>query len=380
VPQSLRYRRAAVRDLAWLVLDGALVLPAATQPLAVVALTAAERAEFLDLLQQWDAAADDAWLGAVDPRLRLGLYSERLVGAWLSHCRQIRLLAMNWPLRTNRITLGEADFLVERRIDGVDQRQLWETACKFYLGVPDRGWLGPGLNDSLAAKLSRVRGHQLRLIHQAGFEAAWGNGWSARAWMTGWLLSPAGLPDDAAPDPPLRLSSRSRVPAVWAEAGSASLAAATRHARELGVMQWWLLPKRRWLRPVYDDEPVPTIFAELADAAAFLDRTAQAEEGRGSSRGSSRGSPRQPAHDDGPRPLMLAGIRWLHSPDPVADADREVKAPGRAGDDATTDTTHCRTRQVVAEVMRLMLVPEGWSRRALATAPAPDIDAAGGER
>ena len=114
LPASLRFRRPAVRDLAWLVLDGALPLPAETARLATVALDAAEVAELMGLLHQWDDDTEDAWLGPIDPGLRLGLYTERLIGAWLRQSHLIRLLAMNWPLRVNRITLGEADFLVRR--------------------------------------------------------------------------------------------------------------------------------------------------------------------------------------------------------------------------------------------------------------------------
>jgi hypothetical protein len=93
------------------------------------------------------------------------------------------------------------------------------------------------------------------------------------------------------------------------------------HARRLGVAQWWLLPKRRWLRPAFADEPVAHCFIGLDEAAAFL----AAQQG-----------PCEPGSGQ-PRPLMLAGVRWLrgHS-----------------------------SWMVAAEAMRLMLVPPGWSRRA----------------
>ena len=198
--------------------------------------------------------------------LRLGLYTERLIGAWLRHSRRIRLLAQNWPLRASRITLGEADFLVERREAARSARQrrgaleLWELACKFYLGVPGRGWIGPGLNDSLAAKLARMRGHQLQLIHQPGFRAAWDGDWSARAWLAGWLLSPAQVPEPAAR--PMDRQSGA-FPRSGRKRATRRSPAHGKSAESLGVEQWWLLPKRRWLRPVHGDEPVAQIFDGL---------------------------------------------------------------------------------------------------------------------
>lgn len=322
----LRYRRPAVRDLAWLVLDGALRLPPESGLLPSVDLDESERAEFMELLQVWDTDPHDRWLGAVDPNLRLGLYTERLIGAWLGHSRQIRLLAQNWPLRASRITLGEADFLVQRK--GREGLQLWELACKFYLGVPEHGWIGPGLNDSLAAKLARMRTHQLQLIHQPGFRAAWAGDWSARAWLAGWLLAPVASSSGTSSEP---VASAARIAGLWTEAVDPSLLQAQALADDLGVSQWWLLPKRRWLRPVFGDDPVLQCFNDLAEAAAFL---------------SSPAAPRQRGTQHA-RPLMLAGVRWLQQ-------------PGRAA--------------VAAESMRLMLVPSGWLGQAVAMAarlPAP---------
>jgi len=315
----VHYRRAAVRDLAWLVFDGALQLPHGSGAPATVVLDAAERAELLALLHQWDDDAEDGWLGPVDPNLRLGLYTERLLGAWLAHAGTIRLLAQNWPLRSSRITIGEADFLVQRRSSNAENPrgarqgglQLWELACKFYLGVPGRGWIGPGLNDSLAAKLARMRSHQLQLIHQPGFSAAWQGDWSALAWLAGWLLAP--VADQAA-------APAGRIPGVWAEAAGASLACAQARAAALEVEQWWLLPKRRWLRPMHGDAPVAQAFEGLRDAAAFI---------------AGPSAPRQRGTGFA-RPLMLAGMR----------------GPDRSG--------------IATEVLRLMLVPQGWSQRAAA--------------
>ena len=319
-PASLRYRRAAVRDLAWLVLDGALELPAGSGTLAAVALDEAERGELLDLLAAWDREPADDWLGPIEPHLRLGRYTERLIGAWLRHSQLIRLVAMNWPLRENRVTRGEADFLVERLGRACGGLQLWEVACKVYLGVPGGGWLGPAQNDSLAAKLSRIRSHQLRLIDHAGFRDAWGTGWTARAWVAGWLLGPAqSLPLQ----PPA--CAGARIACAWAEAGDPSAAIAEGHARALGVTEWWVLPRRRWLRPVFADEPVGQRLAELPELPQAVCLPGQ-------------------VNQRGPQPLMLAGIRWI-------DAGAQPFA---------------------VEAMRLMLVPAGWLEAAGGSSPARD--------
>lgn len=345
MPPSLLYRRAAVRDLAWLVLDGALPLPQHPSKLEPVRLQDTELAEFLDLLKRWDDDPHDDWLGPVDPRLRLGLYAERLFGSWLRQSRRIRLLAMNWPLRANRITLGEADFLVQREGPGGTALQLWELACKFYLGVPGSGWLGPELNDSLAAKMGRMGSHQLQLIHHAGFRNAWPGSWSACAWLSGWLLDPAAALLPAAPSP---ICARSgRPPSVWAQAGEDSVQIAEAHGRGLGVTSWWLLPKRRWLRPVFNDPAVDERFDTLGEAA---------------SRHTSPADHREKI-DRTLRPMMLAGVRALTAA-AIPGSAAGAGAQAGAGPFGTIEAP----RAPQAEVMRVMLVPPGWAARAAAWA------------
>ncbi len=319
-PASLQYRRPVVRDLAWLVLDGALPLPPVSGDLQSVHLSQAEREELLDLLAAWDTRAQDDWLGPIEPRLRLGIYTERLIGAWLRHSRLIRLVAMNWPLRDGRTTVGEADFLVERLSLPRDRLQLWELACKFYLGVADVGWLGPGLLDSLDAKLSRIRSHQLPLIHRPGFRDAWGSAWTAHAWIAGWLLEPAPTLLKRSPQANPGAGLGTRIAGVWAESGTDSVAIVERQASALGVSEWWVLPKRRWLRPVFADDPVPQRLSRLDDGSAAL----------------------PPAGTGEADHRMLAGIRWQS----------------------------CADGLVASEALRVMLVPAGWARRARSGLPS----------
>ncbi len=322
-PASLQYRRPLVRDLAWLVLDGALPLPPASGDLQSVRLSTAERHELLELLAAWDNRAQDDWLGPIDPRLRLGIYTERLIGAWLRHSRLIRLVAMNWPLRDGRTTIGEADFLVERLSLPGDRLQLWELACKFYLGVAEVGWIGPGLLDSLDAKLSRIRSHQLPLIHRPGFREAWGSAWTAHAWVAGWLLEPAPTLPNRSPQANAGAGSGARIAGVWAECGTDSVSIVEQQASALGVTEWWGLPKRRWLRPVFADDPVPQRWRRLDMASAAL----------------------SPAGMREADPRMLAGIRWQSCADGV----------------------------VAREALRVMLVPAGWARRARSVRPMEPV-------
>jgi len=80
----------------------------------------------------------------------------------------------------------------------------WETAIKFYLFRPElgdlAGYVGPGAQDVLAAKVERVFGHQLTLGASAeGVQALQALGVTQlqpHAWLKGWLFYP---PDYAGP-------------------------------------------------------------------------------------------------------------------------------------------------------------------------------------
>jgi hypothetical protein len=132
--------------------------------------------------------------------------------------------------------------------------------------------------------------------------------------VTGWLLAPV---QDLRSEPcgsAGKTRPAARIPAVWAEAGAPGAGMAEHHAHALGVDEWWVLPRHRWLRPVFADEPGAQRFDSLPDTLAAATRDSSGE----------------------PPPLMLAGIRWM------------------SGDPAP----------VAVEAMRLMLVPGGWARRA----------------
>lgn len=170
----LRWRHAAVRDLAWVLASPPLLRPADER-------ADSDAPRWLD--QAWcDHAStlSGVWLAALDrdpaPLLahldrerdhRLGSHFESLLAFWLAWPDNplCELVARNLPVRADGRTLGEFDFLVRDRASGALQH--WEVAVKFFLGVRAGGqarhWIGPGLRDRLDLKLGRLRTHQLRL-------------------------------------------------------------------------------------------------------------------------------------------------------------------------------------------------------------------------
>ena len=324
----------AVSDLRWLVESGRLragdatgVLDPGTQSSAwppPVHLSADEQAECREILTGLAAEAsagavvDDAESAPVGRRV------ERWVQAWLGRSRRIQLLAGSWPLRVDGRTIGEADVLVERN----GGRELWELACKLYLGVPGVGWIGPSLNDRLSTKLRRIRDHQLPLVEHPAFVSQWGADFSARAWIVGWLIGPAqasGLAvsasngaiwrgadlamaaQGAGPGPTAGAVDGLRPAAGWLAWDAEAPAAMAYLAQQHLVQTWWLLGRGRWIRP-----------ARTADPALAM----------------------HPASGPGPRftvtrPISLAGMA-------------------------------CPSPGCWQEVYRLVLVPPGWAGRARA--------------
>ncbi len=94
---------------------------------------------------------------------RVGRYFERLMLYWLTHVRQVKMVAHGLQIRDGNQTLGEIDFLFS------DEQQLlnhWEVAIKFYLYDPEHfrngsHHLGPNATDNFEAKTNRMFEHQL---------------------------------------------------------------------------------------------------------------------------------------------------------------------------------------------------------------------------
>jgi hypothetical protein len=281
-------REAPVRDLAWLLLSADL-LSAARFPAALAhfdGVQAAAEAPPASARQRLDAAVSGDpdpifhsrdlhdWLLACDANPeplrefltrgeshRLGRYAEQLLHFALLHSPRFDLLAAGLQVRDARrsnMTLGECDFLLERR---TDRRLLhWELAVKLYLFVPPAAseplderavqfhWLGPNLADSFADKVARLLGHQLRLTTLDAARSALpaAGPWLPQVYLKGWLFHPLAHPVQL---PRAASETHGRgwwatLDEWWAHAQSQMHAGAAPPERA-----WAMLPRARWLAP-----------------------------------------------------------------------------------------------------------------------------------
>ncbi|WP_321791375.1 DUF1853 family protein [Caballeronia sp. J97] len=190
-----RFDDVTVRDLAWLLFapdllcegDAALARPFASTH---------ERDATLAWLKALDAAPRPLHDHARDPKFtRLGIYAESLIRFFLAHGPAARLIAANVPLRHQRRTIGECDFLLE---SASGARLHWELAVKFYLHIGDddasrparlSDYVGPNLQDRFDLKHARLVTHQLALSSRAEFAALGFEGpWRAQLFIKGRLF------------------------------------------------------------------------------------------------------------------------------------------------------------------------------------------------
>jgi hypothetical protein len=110
---------------------------------------------------------------------RLGERFELLIRLAFELHPDFQIIAHNFAVQDERITVGELDLVV------VDEQthQVFhlELACKFYLQLQcnrQTYWIGPGLKDRLDIKLHRLLNHQLRLVEtEAGRSLLQQKGW-----------------------------------------------------------------------------------------------------------------------------------------------------------------------------------------------------------
>ncbi|SAK66904.1 hypothetical protein AWB79_03346 [Caballeronia hypogeia] len=191
-----QFSDVTVRDLAWLLFAPDL-LREGDATLARPFPTAAERDATLAWLAALDAAPQALHDHARNPKLtRLGIYAESLLRYFLAHGPAARLVAANVPLRRQRRTIGECDFLLETA-DGA--RLHWELAVKFYLHISAQGeaarearlsdYVGPNLQDRFDIKHARLTTHQLGLTKRTEFAALGFEGpWRAQLFIKGRLF------------------------------------------------------------------------------------------------------------------------------------------------------------------------------------------------
>jgi uncharacterized protein len=149
------------RDLHWLATSPALVGERAIEfPLV----------RELQAIRPSDHDLEQAQQARQVQHLRLGVYFEDLVELHLRRVDGASNVRRSIPIRENKRTLGELDFLFQ---NAEGQQEHWEVAVKFYLyhaeqdPDSDRCFLGPRTIDRLDRKIYRMRDHQLPLPQTA---------------------------------------------------------------------------------------------------------------------------------------------------------------------------------------------------------------------
>ncbi|SAL64548.1 hypothetical protein AWB71_03759 [Caballeronia peredens] len=218
-----RFGDATVRDLAWLLFAPDLLREGSDGvALARPCASPAERDATLAWLASLDAAPQALHDHARNPKFtRLGIYAESLLRYFLAHGPAARLIAANVPLRRQRRTIGECDFLLEA---ANGERLHWELAVKFYLHIGDgdgdgdadadadasrlsraaslADYVGPNLQDRFDLKHVRLITHQLALTSRAEFAGLGFEGpWQAQLYVKGRLFYHGLQGDRVAPAP-----------------------------------------------------------------------------------------------------------------------------------------------------------------------------------
>ena len=247
-------RDPAVRDLAWVI--GSPGLPDAAFP--AYAGRVVENA--------WCGAqliACASWLAALDmephplhafiaarPTRRLGHYFESLITFWLEHLPDMRIITTNLQVQGTDRTLGEYDFLL---CNAAGEICHWEAAVKFYLQAEpvaeQRAFVGPGGRDRLDLKLQRVFHHQLDLGNTPAGRAALPQGLvlhKAQAFIKGYLFHAA----DHAKNISIPGISAQHLSGWWVRYPVHNL------PRLAADSHWVMLPRLRWLAPVYLNDDV----------------------------------------------------------------------------------------------------------------------------
>lgn len=109
-----------------------------------------------------------ALLPQISTKLRLGKMVERFFSFALKSNPRFKLIAENFQIIKDGITLGEIDFLIED-IENKEKIHL-ELVHKFYLYRPQgekietKNFVGPNLNDSLDKKLTKLKEKQFPIL------------------------------------------------------------------------------------------------------------------------------------------------------------------------------------------------------------------------
>ncbi len=233
----------AVRDLAWL-LGAPALLDADHYPIwsdhASQQLLQQAQSLLLQLEQQPEPLLAHL---ATRPVKRLGYYVENLLGFAFSHLPEWQIIAEHWPIRDPQRTLGELDFLLQT--PGFETLLHLECAFKVYLqhqpqlGI--QGFYGPNAEDQLHLKLDKLFHQQLPLSQHSSVTAQLNQPIGHRlGWFKGWLFYPWEVPPDT-----IRGLAKQHPRGWWQTLGNA------RRRLQQSPAQWILLPRSRWISPVW---------------------------------------------------------------------------------------------------------------------------------
>lgn len=243
-PDLTQFRVPALRHMAWICQAPQLFGDALTLDLQAYLREGRLLAETMALLRYWDRnpGKGPALLTEV-PHPRLGLYFERLYECLMTEVLGWELLVKNLPVRGDRKTLGELDFVLRNpRTGGVEHH---EIAVKFYLGFQGSAgqpalWYGPNSSDRLDIKTHRLLEHQsqlTRLPEAARALEALGISPPLRSciFMPGYLFYP---PEPDFPSPPRTPTDHQRGHWLYLE-----------QALTMNSETWVPLRKPHWLGP-----------------------------------------------------------------------------------------------------------------------------------
>jgi uncharacterized protein len=198
--QSARIRA----DLRWLLLSPNLlddrVAEHYSRPgdvLAIQHFSDSERVAIEDWLAGFEIPAELLAVRANAGQQRLGRYAERLLGFYLKEGPLHRSLATHLALRSagnSGQTLGEIDALLT---DSAGDHWHWELAVKFFLCTSHSliadatEFVGPNRRDSLANKIDKLMGRQLRQTPPAPWDEIH---WRRAAFVRGMIFYRYGYP------------------------------------------------------------------------------------------------------------------------------------------------------------------------------------------
>jgi hypothetical protein len=240
----------AVRDLAWL-LGAPALLDETFYPIwsDSASQRLLQQAQTLLLQLEQQPAPLLAHL-ATRPVKRLGYYVENLLGFAFAHLPEWQIVAQHWPIRDPQRTVGELDFLLQA--SGQHDLLHLECAFKVYLQhQPQRGiqgFVGPGAKDQLHLKLDKLFQQQLPLSQHSSVTAQLDKPVGRRlAWLKGWLFYPWEAPHEV-----IHGLAAHHPHGWWQTLGSA------RQRLQQSRSQWILLPRSRWISPVWLAAGTPT--------------------------------------------------------------------------------------------------------------------------